>query len=483
VDGGPDAICSLVLCVAELLVAKGLCKRVVITRLPVGHTHEDIDSLFAKIWKKLRRMHVITPQQYEKLAKSALYKDGRPVDVKDVFCVPDFQSFIANDCGDSEFGRWKMTKWAQLQFTVEWVGECGEFPLGVKTTYRSHCKDKVILFEEDPDPEAIVPMEPVELHVHTLPKPSAERPSGGMYILRRLPTAPIKPGPFIQGSRDILDKALGAIAKEYTNTNPQWITAWKEWANTAPESDSVQDYITTHPEKWHIPFKELLFKDQDFNDQEVSCVQRNSRVIAAHSKPKFRQMEVAECVQWRGNGGKKYKVEPMKPLGQSDVIQNATILKKRSRSKPSFVKQKKQPSGRSSQVEKVDCGDYSGESDEEVVVIKPRPRQRRIIESDDESEGIVDSKKDSICSDEEDLSDEDGSDIESGDEVGNSDREVSDDELDDLVYENPDELGFLALKPGPRTKIGSKYRDNTYIRIYGCASHYLKWQFRHVCVK
>jgi hypothetical protein len=107
-----------------------------VTRLPVGHTHEDIDSLFAKIWKKLRQMHVITPQQYEILAKAALYKDGRPVDVQYVFCVPDFQSFIADDCADRAFKRWKMTKWAELQFTFEEAEICDNFPLGVKMTYR-----------------------------------------------------------------------------------------------------------------------------------------------------------------------------------------------------------------------------------------------------------------------------------------------------------------------------------------------------------
>lgn len=137
VDGGPDAINVLVLCIAELLVAKGLCKRVVVTRLPVGHTHEDIDSLFAKIWKKLRQMHVITPQQYSTLAKAALYKDGRPVDVKDVFCVPDFESLVVQDCADSTLGRWKLSQWAQLQWTVESVAVSAEFPLGVRTSYRS----------------------------------------------------------------------------------------------------------------------------------------------------------------------------------------------------------------------------------------------------------------------------------------------------------------------------------------------------------
>ena len=39
VDGGPDAMSALVLCIAELFVAKGLCKQVVVTRLPVGHTY------------------------------------------------------------------------------------------------------------------------------------------------------------------------------------------------------------------------------------------------------------------------------------------------------------------------------------------------------------------------------------------------------------------------------------------------------------
>lgn len=34
----------------EYLVAKKFCPLIVLTRLPVGHTHEDIDSRFGKIW-------------------------------------------------------------------------------------------------------------------------------------------------------------------------------------------------------------------------------------------------------------------------------------------------------------------------------------------------------------------------------------------------------------------------------------------------
>ena len=33
----------------EVLVARGLTTKIVISRLPVGHTHEDIDATFAKL--------------------------------------------------------------------------------------------------------------------------------------------------------------------------------------------------------------------------------------------------------------------------------------------------------------------------------------------------------------------------------------------------------------------------------------------------
>ena len=40
IDGGKENANSLTIAVAEWLVLKGLCRKVVITRLPVGHTHE-----------------------------------------------------------------------------------------------------------------------------------------------------------------------------------------------------------------------------------------------------------------------------------------------------------------------------------------------------------------------------------------------------------------------------------------------------------
>ena len=45
----------------ELFVGRGLCDEIIVTRLPVGHTHEDIDGRFGKLWEFFRLMHVDTP--------------------------------------------------------------------------------------------------------------------------------------------------------------------------------------------------------------------------------------------------------------------------------------------------------------------------------------------------------------------------------------------------------------------------------------
>lgn len=54
VDGGSENVARVVIFLCELLVAKRVVKKVVLTRLPVGHTHADSDADFARIWSKVR---------------------------------------------------------------------------------------------------------------------------------------------------------------------------------------------------------------------------------------------------------------------------------------------------------------------------------------------------------------------------------------------------------------------------------------------
>ena len=53
----------------EYLVRKGVFDRVDVSRLPVGHTHEDVDAMFGVLWKAAQGKTIITPQQWENMAK------------------------------------------------------------------------------------------------------------------------------------------------------------------------------------------------------------------------------------------------------------------------------------------------------------------------------------------------------------------------------------------------------------------------------
>ena len=72
IDGGSENTAKAVFGICELIIAKKLAKQIVLSRLPVGHTHEDIDSKFALIWKRVRNQFVLTPLKYAELIKEAM---------------------------------------------------------------------------------------------------------------------------------------------------------------------------------------------------------------------------------------------------------------------------------------------------------------------------------------------------------------------------------------------------------------------------
>ena len=58
----------------------------------LGHTHEDIDAIFAHIWKKIQGKHCLTPQAYRRLVEEALTAAGRAEkesQVYELFAIPD----------------------------------------------------------------------------------------------------------------------------------------------------------------------------------------------------------------------------------------------------------------------------------------------------------------------------------------------------------------------------------------------------------
>ena len=82
------------LAICELLVAKRLTKKLILTRLPKGHTHEDIDAVFGKIWKFLAGLAILTPQAYRRALENASKQRNVKVNIYDIFCVPDYKQYM-----------------------------------------------------------------------------------------------------------------------------------------------------------------------------------------------------------------------------------------------------------------------------------------------------------------------------------------------------------------------------------------------------
>ena len=127
----------------ELLVAKNLIAEIYLTRLPVGHTHEDIDAMFGHIWSWFRSTPCLTLEEY-KTGVQNCFKDSAFVelDFKDVYVVPNYVEFLRPHFDD--VGRWAKLDLTVLQFHFAQVEKSVYFPLGVRTLYRDYCSDRVV---------------------------------------------------------------------------------------------------------------------------------------------------------------------------------------------------------------------------------------------------------------------------------------------------------------------------------------------------
>jgi len=79
VDGGSENASKAFYGFMEYLVREKVFKRIEVTRLPVGHTHEDIDAMFGTLWRHMQSKTIITPQQWQAAAFKCFNAGVRPV--------------------------------------------------------------------------------------------------------------------------------------------------------------------------------------------------------------------------------------------------------------------------------------------------------------------------------------------------------------------------------------------------------------------
>jgi len=225
----------------------------------VGHTHEDIDALFAKIWEYIKEEMVLTPQAYEAVIKAALSKPHRPVKVVDLFAVPDYKSLLDELVCDN-LSNYMKEEETPLQFIFESVPVSEDYPFGVKVQYRAYCADEVIEIWEGEGESFPHGFQPVKVEVKSYP----------VNIIKALPREDcrIYPQQFVAGSRAELEKVANQMISEIQNTNPGAAREWEEFLDICPRNDSVMSYLA-HTGPLEIPLFNEIFKGVPFTPRIV----------------------------------------------------------------------------------------------------------------------------------------------------------------------------------------------------------------------
>ena len=145
-------------------------------------------------------------------------------------------------------------------------------------------------------PNSVCGLIPQQCIVKTRPLPGEAQ----IIILKQFPSADIVPAPFIAGSREFVSSVASHMISQHTNSSTSGASdEWKLWSTEyAPQSDNVQDYLTTkcgvvpvaskgaafilHERNEsdcgiYIPFKERMFSSSGFSGYDVVPRQRRIR--------------------------------------------------------------------------------------------------------------------------------------------------------------------------------------------------------------
>lgn len=265
VDGGAENANETLLGILALIVARrlGKVRRILLTRLPVGHTHEDGDGLFGNLWKKTRTQSAESPSEYKKLIEETFAKGGLPATVTDIIATPDYTELLKG-CVDPALSHLWKVEHTKLQWIFEAVNDDNidhslsiKYPFGVKCTYRAFVQKQN--FEIIPVDSNITPSFDLEYRVrHSFHEtfPSPDEPP--INILIEPPNGTIIPKGFVLNSHSHLMKTLRKVRSYFAN-KPHVVADWELFANSMPTDDFVENYINRDSVVWHVPLKDDLF--------------------------------------------------------------------------------------------------------------------------------------------------------------------------------------------------------------------------------
>ena len=329
IDGGGENANSVFPGMAELLIHWGLTKRIVLTRLPVGHTHEDIDGKFGVIWNHNKMFNILTPQRQAfltKLAFACLTSSGKfKVDVEDVYAVPDYRRYISPYAWlERVFKTTKENPLTQLQFIIEKVPVSEEFPLGARTMYRAYATPSAVeIVEKSMVPFIVPPLTTIALmalRVDAILRPTTDDNNGGpegARVMNCFPQQPLQVEPFKQLKfKESADKTTRVDCKSYLErvvwamerhhgAQSQTTQLWRKFAAKFPKG-TADDYVKESGTRYSIPFKEF-FDRGEMREAEESGTKEVQSAGDAVENDLIKSFSTA-CARW-GHQGKGFSKE------------------------------------------------------------------------------------------------------------------------------------------------------------------------------
>jgi hypothetical protein len=337
-DGGAENANMKLLAMLEFIVTKRLVRVIQFTRLPVGHTHEDIDACFAQIWSSSRGSSCLTLDEYKKNITDHLKNSKIPTTVKDVYVIPAYGKLL-DGCVDTKLS--KLHKWPYTQHCWRFeavVASDHTFKFGCKTTYKAYCSDKVVelLNKTKSQCYSVVGqytgLEPMTVYCPWYPKENGlegkykfalvkisisvflvvanidynsfitiHSTLSGTYLLRKLPIIfrssqemeAIEPHDFdMDGVRNI-KTCLSEVKRKFVGVNENELSWWIKWENdhvrVLTSAVEYVKYLKDNGQIYHTPLAGYLFGQ----DKPVVSVWRSKLSLATSDiNPEFQWPEV-----------------------------------------------------------------------------------------------------------------------------------------------------------------------------------------------
>jgi len=313
VDGGCENANRHFLGYLELLVVKRMCRAVYFTRLPTGHTHEDIDACFGVVWRLFRGQSCLTLGDFKNLIETYFRTDdGLGGKVEDIYVIPDYTPFI-DPVLDGKIARLHKEDQTQHQWRFEAVPRSADFPLGCKTCFRAYSSDKVVEFTIKPRQQCqssigrVLGLEPCTTYCrwypteHCIPGRAVE----GFYLLKDIPhhdeDVEFPPVEFVVGSYIGIKQTLREINRRFSWENDYEIRCeWENWTSLyAPPSDNVRDFLDKIYENpsaalsantYHFPLNFFIWNKRMF--------ERSTAMDVANGVPFSRYISEDPTFQW-----------------------------------------------------------------------------------------------------------------------------------------------------------------------------------------